>query len=290
MLQKVAIIGATGMLGRPVTRQLIKAGFSVTILSRNKSNAQSLFPEAEVAEADARDQQGLQHALQGQQALYLNLNVDQSVGPGGWQTEREGLASILEAAKAAGIQRVCFISSVVMNYQGMNGFNWWIFDMKKQAVKMVKESGIPYLIFYPSTFMESFPYIYRQGKQILLAGKSKCPMWYIAGDDYGRQVAKALRITPEGESREYTVQGREPFTADEAARIFIETYGKEKLRISQAPLGLLKFLSRFSHKINYGAHIVEALNNYPEKFESEKTWNELGKPEIRLRDFAASLD
>ncbi len=33
-------------------------------------------------------------------------------------------------------------------------------------------------------------------------------------------------------------------------------------------------------------HIIEALNNYPEKFEAQSTWNELGKPSITLKDFA----
>jgi hypothetical protein len=41
----------------------------------------------------------------------------------------------------------------------------------------------------------------------------------------------------------------------------------------------------FSNKFSYGAKIVEALNNYPEKFESEKTWEELGKPETKFIDY-----
>ncbi len=289
MNHSIAIIGATGIMGRPVTRQLINAGYEVKVLSRSMSKARAFFPEASVAEADAHEVASLTAALQGAEFLYLNLNIDQTVGPGGWQSEREGLTNILEAAKAAGIKRIGFISSVVMNYQGMNGFHWWIFDLKHRAVNMIKESGIPYLIFYPSTFMESFPFIYRQGKRILLAGESRCPMWFIAGDDYGKQVANAFAVTPEGESREYVVQGLEPFTADEAAKVFIENYSGTKLSISKAPLGLLKFLGKFSHKINYGAHIVEALNNYPESFEAEKTWQELGKPTVTLKQFASTL-
>jgi len=38
----------------------------------------------------------------------------------------------------------------------------------------------------------------------------------------------------------------------------------------------------FSQKMNYVAHICEALNKYPEKFESETTWKDLGKPAITL--------
>jgi hypothetical protein len=45
----------------------------------------------------------------------------------------------------------------------------------------------------------------------------------------------------------------------------------------------------FNQKFNYGYYIVEALNKYPEKFEAQQTWDELGKPTISLKEFAESL-
>ncbi|GCC49884.1 hypothetical protein SanaruYs_00980 [Chryseotalea sanaruensis] len=62
----------------------------------------------------------------------------------------------MQFAKQKKIKRIGFISSPIMNYQGMNNFNWWVFDVKRKAVDMVKQSGIPYTIFYPSTFMDNF--------------------------------------------------------------------------------------------------------------------------------------
>jgi len=38
--------------------------------------------------------------------------------------------------------------------------------------------------------------------------------------------------------------------------------------------------------MNYGYHILEALNNYPEKMEAETTWQQLGKPKITLGEFS----
>ena len=70
--------------------------------------------------------------------------------------------------------------------------------------------------------------------------------------------------------------------------IFVQNYKKEKLNISTAPFWLLKFLANFSATINYGVYIIEALNRYPEKFESEHAWKELGKPETTLKKFAQS--
>ena len=92
------------------------------------------------------------------------------------------------------------------------------------------------------------------------------------------------------ENKEYIVQGPEGYTADEAAKVFIDTYTGTKLTISRAPLAVLKFVGLFSNTVNYGHHIIEALNNYPEKFEAEETWNTLGRPATTLADYARAVN
>jgi hypothetical protein len=170
----------------------------------------------------------------------------------------------------------------------MNGFDWWIFRIKQEAVRKIKESGIPCTIFYPSTFMESIIYQSRQGNMIAIGGKSEYPLYYIAAEDYARQVANSFKIL-KNETRDYVIQGPEAFTQDEAARIFIKHYTKEKLRIMWAPMFLMKIMGFFIQKFDYGYHIVEALNKYPEKFEAAQTWEELGKPTTTLKEFAEKI-
>ena len=67
-----------------------------------------------------------------------------------------------------------------------------------------------------------------------------------------------------------------PYTNDEAASIFVRFYKKKNLKVQKAPLLYFCFLGRFSHKLFYFSRIVEAINNYPEKFQAELTWKELG--------------
>jgi hypothetical protein len=85
------------------------------------------------------------------------------------------------------------------------------------------------------------------------------------------------------------VQGPEAYTWDEGARVFIDNYSKAKLKIMKAPMAMLKLAGRVSSKTWYGYKILTALNNYPEKFEAEETWNELGKPQITLAEYAQKL-
>ena len=280
---KIIVIGATGMLGRPVTKKLIEAGYEVTIGSRDPAKVRG-FDQAKKVRADLFDPASLREAFRGQDALYLNLSVNRGAGRAGPHQETDGLRNAIEAARAEGVKRIGFISSLVKNYQGMDGFSWWEFDVKNEAVRILRESGLPHLIFYPSSFMENFTGEQLSGKKILIPGKSRQKMWFIAGDDYGEMVAKAFAL-PEGESREYPVQGLEPFTYEEAAEVFVENYPGE-LRISRPPVWPLRLAGLVSPKMRDLWSIVYALNHYPEKFESEETWKELGKPKITLAEFA----
>jgi nucleoside-diphosphate-sugar epimerase len=281
-MKKIAIIGSTGMLGQPVTNAFINAGFEVSLLVRNADKAKTLFgSKVRIVKGDIKDAASLKELLTGQDAVYLNLSVEQSSGVNDFQAERDGLNNILQFAKASNIKRVGYLSSLVQFYTGIN---WWVLDLKKEAVKTIKQSGLNYSIFYPSTFMESFDKgAYRQGNSINLAGTSKYPMYLISGADYGKQVVKAFEL--DNGNNEYIVQGQEGFIADDAAKLFADNYKKAKIKVAKLPFGVLKFFGRLSKKFNYVANIVDALNNYPEKFEAEKTWEDFGKPQTKFIDY-----
>jgi hypothetical protein len=284
-MNKIAIIGATGMLGQPVTHQFINAGFKVSILVRNAEKAKKLFgTSVQIFKGDLSDIDSIGQFLHGQDQLYLNLSVEPDSGKNDFQPEREGLDNILQAIKNSSIKRVAYLSSLVHFYQGQNNFNWWVFDIKKKAVEKIKSSGVAYSIFYPSMFMECFDKgAYRQGNNIMLAGTSKYKMFLIAGNDYGKQVVNAHLMV--SGNHEYIIQGQEGYIADDAAKFYIDNYHKTKVKIMKMPISIMKFFGMFTNKFNYGAHIVDALNNYPENFEAEKTWQDLGKPQTKFIDY-----
>jgi uncharacterized protein YbjT (DUF2867 family) len=285
MTQNILVIGATGLLGKPVTHALINAGFNISVMARDEVLAKREFPMANVLKGDLKNLSDIENAMQGQDAVYLSLSAKQTEKESEFHAEQEGLDNAIQIAKKLNIKRLAYLSSIVHQYQGMNDFDWWAFRIKRDAVAKIKSSGIPYSIFYPSTFMESIFYQSKQGSRIALGGKSEVPLWYIAADDYGKQVVNSFKILND-ENRDYFVQGLEAFTQDQAAKIFIENYPKEKLSTMYAPMWVMKLMGVFSQKFNYGYYIVEALNKYPETFKSQNTWDELGKPTITLKEFA----
>ena len=77
-MKKIIVIGATGMLGKPVAKELINSSFEVTLLARNTSKAQQLFPTAKILQGDVFDKDSLIKAFTGQEIVYMNLSVEQT--------------------------------------------------------------------------------------------------------------------------------------------------------------------------------------------------------------------
>ncbi|KAF2669756.1 NAD(P)-binding protein [Microthyrium microscopicum] len=92
-IRKVAIIGAGGNFGIPITKALRTAGFDLTIISRLES--QTKLPDDIPVIRTTYDLQGLTAALRNQDAV---VNV---VGPAGLPLQK----TMIDAAEAAGVQR-----------------------------------------------------------------------------------------------------------------------------------------------------------------------------------------
>jgi putative NADH-flavin reductase len=288
-LKKIGFIGATGMLGLPVIQEMVKRNFEVVALCRDIIRAKMVLPpQVRIELGDLKNISSIENFIQGLDAVYLNLSVKKDESEKDFLTEREGLQNFIQVAQNHKLKRIFFISSLVMNYQDMNSFHWWVFDVKRSAVNKIKQSGIPYTLFYPSAFMENFFVNQKSGNKILLAGKSKHKLFFISSEDYANMVCESLLIL-DNKSKEYPIQGLKGYTMDEAANIIIDNYKLEKLKPSRAPLFILKFLGFFKKEFFYLAKIIEALNEYPEKFISETTWKELGKPQITLKEFTKKL-
>ena len=74
-MKRIAVIGATGLFGQPVVKQLVNCGFEVTVLTRKPEKAATCFPNVPVVYADLRDKESLLKALSGQEAVHLNLHI-----------------------------------------------------------------------------------------------------------------------------------------------------------------------------------------------------------------------
>ncbi len=110
------VTGATGFVGSAVARQLKEKGFGLRLLVRESSrldNVEGLG--AEIVTGDLKDRDGLTQALQGARYLF-HVAADYRL----WardpeeivRNNLEGTRAVMQAARAAGVERIVYTSSV----------------------------------------------------------------------------------------------------------------------------------------------------------------------------------
>jgi uncharacterized protein YbjT (DUF2867 family) len=284
MQKTIAIFGATGMLGMPVCQTLANAGFTCQVLVRDKKLSEPLLPKScKIIEGDLINIDHISQTLTGASEVYLNLSVGYNEKQSDFHPEEQGLEAILKVAREMGIKRVIYLSSLIIRYPEYQ--DWWVFQLKNKAIKTIKNSGIPYTIFYPSMFLDTIPARQIKGNSIPTAGKGKQKIHPIAAADYAQMVLRSLQIELPNNA-EFVVQGKESLYPEEMIEIFVANYPHAKLKVQNAPIGLLKFIGLFKRDINFLTKIIDSINNMPEPFEGNAAWEQLAKPQLDTVSFA----
>lgn len=282
-MKNITVFGATGMIGIPVTNELVKAGFNVTALVRDVEKAKKILPDSiNFIKGDIESVQSIVLALQNADGVYINLSTRPTDKETGFSPEKQGLDNILKALEKSKVKRVAFLASfLARNYTG----NWWVMNVKKEGIEKVKNCGIEYTLFYPSNFFENFANGMKRANKLMVDTKINNKAWWISAEDYGKQVARSFNLEVAA-NKEYPVQGIEEMTMKEAAEKYISSYQKEKLTIASMPMGLFKVMSFFVSEMKYLVKFMDILLNNKETFEAQTTWKELGKPTVTMQDYA----
>lgn len=151
-MAKVAVTGATGFLGSHIADELRHRGDEVVAVVRSPHKADELVAQGvEVRQADLLDVDALRAGFGGVDAVVANAAM--LTGSGGTLDEfieanRTGTANQLDAAEAAGVRRIIYISTVAV-YQtslrrvisedhprvGGSRFDWsWLVSSKNYSV------------------------------------------------------------------------------------------------------------------------------------------------------------
>lgn len=235
---RVLVVGATGMLGRPVAERLRADGFAVRILARDPKKASTLLGDGyEVVRGDIEDADALRAALEGSDGVHVSLKA----GPAPGEPERvehQGTARVARLAKESGVKRITYLSGCFVDARHAQ-------DSEAEAAKFhaeqaIESSGVAYTILQPTYFMETLP-LHVQGRIAVVLGKQPHRWHMIAASDFAAMVSGAHSSAGQSSARQF-VFGPEPLTMAEALKRYCEAIEGGK-RVVTVPLRLMKALN-----------------------------------------------
>lgn len=287
-IRKIGIIGATGRLGAPVATELAKT-FAVRAIVRSPEKARQMLPASiEIVQGDLRNVSGLRAALEGVDALYLNLATDTADLSLPFYEEREGVRNLITAAQGLGIQYIAKIGALGAYPPALKGIrkNMVPNIIRMEGHRIIAASGIPHTFFAPTHFMELLPNMIN-GRALRWIGNTKVRIYWISVTDYAHMVVKAFQ-NPGTMPEHCPVQGPEAISVRQALEQFARHYDPT-LKIRVAPLWVIRMIGLFNPKMKFIAHLFSYFGNHEDSFHAGQTWKELGKPEISLEMFSKSL-
>jgi uncharacterized protein YbjT (DUF2867 family) len=246
----ILITGATGFIGRALTRQLVESGQRVRILLRPSLRTPNLptgIP-VEVAVTSLGDVRGLRAALHGVQAVYHLAGGEAEGGRANLQAvDIDGTRNLVEAAADARVERIFYLSH--LDADRASGFP--VLKAKGIAEEFIRKSGVAYTILRGSILFGPGD-MFTSGLAMLLAvapgllplparGETLVqPLWV---EDMVTCLVWALE-NPEMANKTYDVGGSEAMTLRQVVEIIMDVTRQPRLIV---PWGTpsLRFLTVF---------------------------------------------
>jgi uncharacterized protein YbjT (DUF2867 family) len=274
---KVLVIGASGLLAKPVIRHMDNAGFKLRLFSR-KVNQSMFDKEYDMVQGDVFNLDDLNRAMTGCDAVHISLS-----------TANEALAAknIVDTALKNGIKLLSTVSGCTVSEENL----WFpMIENKYQAEQSIISSGIPYMIFRPSWFFDTLELMIREGKAMML-GKQSHPSHWIAADDFAAMVVSAYK-NPDARNKIFFVFGQEQYLMKDLLEKYCQVRYPEIKKVSIVPIWMAKFIAILSG--NKGLKEAASLFGYFEKVKElgipDETNALLGKPVTTFENWVQLKD
>jgi uncharacterized protein YbjT (DUF2867 family) len=242
-MKRVLVVGGTGALGREVVPELLKAGYTVRLLSRQPASA-NRWPQVEWVQGDLAGGSGLREAVADVDTIihaatdaggitYDNVRMSAFLRNAVFKhdpaVDVNGTRLLLEYARAAGVEHCIYVSIV-----GIEHIPFAYYRHKLQAEALVRESGVPWSIARATQF---YPLV-----DALLRLSDKWPAMTLTSDfqmqpvdqrDVARYLCSCVQQGPAGMLPNFG--GPQVWALGDMARIWLDTRNEHK-RILRMPL------------------------------------------------------
>jgi len=281
----ILIIGASGFLGREVTKLLLSKGQQVRLLVRAPAKVEDLKRAgAEIMQGDLIDPSSLARACQGADRVLAAAHS--LLGNGRYKSEAvddSGHRALIDTAKAAGVAHFVYMSML-----GVSPDHPFDFARRKYAIEeYLKASALSYTILRPSWYMEQNVHIFN-GKSILENGKTRILgkgtklRNFVAARDVAQFAVRAL-MDPTLKNRTIDIGGPQNVTNNQVAELYGKIAGVMP-KISYMPPFMAKAMSVILKPFQPGISRIMYLGSLP-----DDAFSETFDPSILLAEFPIHL-
>ena len=226
---KVLIIGATGLLGRPIVKQFKESGYKLRLFSRSIKKS-DLTTENEYYEGDVLSKKDVSNALKGCDAVHISVaQVDEALA----------VEVVVDEAKKQNIKMISYVSGASVCEE--NSWFWFV-ENKLRAENLIKTSGISYFIYKPTWFFESLKLMIRNNKASVI-GKQPSSHW-LAAKDFANLVVNSYSYDEKNET--LYVFGPEKRGMKELLGLYCQKVYPQIKKVSYTPIFILRFIAKLS--------------------------------------------
>ena len=287
----IAVVGATGSLGRELATQLLAQGSAVVAVVRSPDKASDLRAlGADVRAADLTDASSVARALEGVTAVVSAVHA--ILGRGANRSEQvddAGHRTLIDASRQAGVEH--FVYTSALGASPSHPVHFW--RTKHRIEEYLKASGLTYTILRPGAFMEMHAHALI-GKSVIANGTAT-----ILGSGTGRVnfvavrdvAAVAVHVLRDASARGATIDvgGPQNLTQDQVAAVYARLAGRT-LKIRHVPSMALRLLGAFAKPLHPGiARVMQAsaaTDGMHETFVPALTHPRYALPLTSLEEFA----
>ena len=283
-INRILVIGGTGLIGAPVARRLSVEGHPVRLLVRDVERASArLGGEFEYVEGSVTDSAAVDRAVRGMDGVHVSLGVE---APSLFEAvEHRGTAAVAAAAARHGVGRLSYLTGSLVRVQ--YGPKIAEHRAKLAAERVIEDSGVPYTFFRPTYFTNTLPR-HVQGPMIVALGRQRRPLHPVCAEDFAAQVANAF-APPAAANREFYVHGPEALTLHQALGIYRRIVAPDKQLVT-IPLPVMAAIDRLfmGGKLAANLQIMRLLARLGEGGDPTAANDLLGAPSTTVEQWCRS--
>ncbi len=238
----ILVTGATGYIGRHLVSRLVDQGERPRCLVRNLSRAANILPagagKVEFVKGDTTSPASLETAMQGIDTIvhtaFITADHKQSTGNHYEETNVQGTANLVKAAKNAGVKRIIELSGLGTKPDKPGSY----MQGRYLAEQMLKESGLDWTIIEPSVlfgkgapFIKGLTDLIRTSPVVPLIGGGKVMFQPIYVEDVVTVIIKVLQDPERTRNKTYIIGGPAYYSFTQVIDLLLQAMHKQRIKV-----------------------------------------------------------